>query len=69
VIQNNIPSFNLITNIGHRCLFDHINLESLEIYIGKNNPKTNLHIILEDDGSGYASGDIAQVIVKYLFRT
>ena len=69
MFESNIPSFNFVTNMGHKCLFDHINVESYEIYIDKNNLKKNLHIILEDGGSGYASGDIAQVIVENLFKT
>jgi len=65
VIQDNIPSFHFVTSMGHKCLFNHINVESYESYIDKK----NLHIILEGGGSGYASGDIAQVIVKNLFKT
>ena len=44
--------------------FDHINLQSQAIYIDKEILKKLIHIILEENGSGYASGDIAQVIIQ-----
>jgi hypothetical protein len=41
----------------------------MKVILTKKNLKKNLQIILEGGGSGYASGDIAQVIVKNLFKT
>jgi hypothetical protein len=64
VTQNNIPSFNFVTNMGHKCFFDHVNLQSQAFYIDIKNLKEFIDIILEDNGSGYASGDIVQLIVQ-----
>ena len=65
MIQNNVLTLNFVKK-------DHKRFKNILIYKVKQlmlakNLKTGSHV-LEDGASGCASGDIKQVIVKFLFR-
>jgi hypothetical protein len=62
VTQNNIPTFNFVTNMGHKCFLT-ISIYKAKQFILKKIIFKDLNIILEDNGSEYASGDIAQLFV------